>query len=118
MLMSVTDAYRLTGSVLGALLLGSITVWAIGSSPSVVVLGALSTIFFIGQAVSVVVGRVSQYQRSGMLVIGLVAAGTLLLGHRSELAFAMALIGLAGGIDLLLDYYGILQPYERFGDDR
>lgn len=102
--MSFADRYRQIVSILVALFLGSMTVWAIriGSSSSVIVLGTLSTIFFVGLAVSTLVDRVSQYKRVGLFVIGLVAAGTLLLGHHSEFAIAMTLMGMGHGVDLLL----------------
>lgn len=108
--MSFADRYRQFVSILVAVLLGSITAWAIriGSSPSLVVLLGLSTVFFIGQAVPAVVDRVPHYHSTGSFVLGLIATGILLLDHRSGLAIGTAVIGMGHGVDLLLHRYDII----------
>ena len=92
---------RAIGTV-GTIVLGTMTTWAVSidSAAPVLVLLGLATLFFLGLAIPAVSDRVPQYQRTALVTIGSVAVGVLLLGHRFDLAIALALLGAASGLDL------------------
>ena len=94
-------AHRRSVYVLVAILLAAITLW--GASTGVALhtdgLAALAAAFFAGGAISRIRDAIPQYERVGLAVLGLVAAGTLALGTRSELAVALVIVGAGSAID-------------------
>lgn len=104
--MSTSERYRRLVGATGAAVTGGITWWAAADGLPVPLIGlsALVAIFFLGSASHRVRDAVPQYQRTGLLVVGAVAAVLLVVGYRREMLVGLAVVGLAAAADLVVGY--------------